>query len=124
MAIIEGGITMSDVVQINGSLVKTSKRLAIASNKYTKACREAAEKRTDYDVQWAQELLKADGETVSERQANTTIVCRDAMREARIAEAERDALRERLRALQAVLNATQTRAAFLKEEMRLAGRDY
>ena len=115
---------MSDVVQINGSLVKTSKRLAIASNKYTKACRDAAEKRTDYDVQWAQELLRAPGETVSERQANTTIVCKDSMREARIAEAMRDATKERIRALTAILNATQTRAGFLRDEMRLAGKDY
>ncbi len=115
---------MSDVAQINGSLIKTSKRLAIASNKYTKACQDAAERRTEYDVQWAQELLRASGDTVGERQANTTIVCRESMREARIAEAMRDALKERLRALQAILNATQTRASFLKEEMRLTGKDY
>jgi hypothetical protein len=36
----------------------------------------------------------------------------------------RDGLKERIRALQALLNATQTRAAFLKEEMKLAGADF
>jgi len=46
------------------------------------------------------------------------------MRDARIAEAMRDALKERIRALQAVLNACQTRAGFLKEEMRMTGRSY
>lgn len=115
---------MNDIAQINGSLIKTSRRLAVASNKYARACREAAEKRTDYDVQWAQELLRAPGETVSERQANTTLICRDAMREARIAEAMRDATKERIRALTAILNATQTRAGFLRDEMKLAGKDY
>lgn len=117
-------ISMSDVATISASLIKTSKRLAIASNKYTVACREAAEKRTEYDVEWAQELLRAPGDTVSDRQAYTTTVCKDSMLSARIAESMRDALKERIRALQAILNATQTRASFLKEEMRLAGKDY
>lgn len=115
---------MSEVNEINRTLTRLSRRIAVASNKYARACREAAEKRTEYDVTWAQQLLKARGETVSERQANTTILVKDVMLAARIAEGERDALKERLRALQSVLNATQTRAAFLKEELRLSGKGY
>jgi len=114
----------NDIATINASLIKTCERLAQASNEYSIACQEAADKRTDYDVQWAQELLKAPGDTVSERQAFVTGICAATMREARISEAMRDALKERIRALQAILNATQTRASFLKEEMRLAGKDY
>jgi len=46
------------------------------------------------------------------------------MREVRIAEALREALKERIRALESVLNACQTRASFLKAEMKLTGQNY
>ncbi len=113
---------MNDVAKMMAELTDYSRKLAIASNEYTDACRDAANRRTDYDVQWAQGLLRASGGTVSERQASTTLVCKDAMREARIAEAMRDALKERIRALESVLNATQTRARFLEGEMKLGDR--
>jgi hypothetical protein len=113
-----------DVARINDELRKYSQRLAIAVNEYVTACQDAANKRTDYDVLWAKELLKVKGKTVGERNAQVTIICESAMREARIAEGMQSALKERIRALESVLNATQTRASFLKEEMRLAGKDY
>jgi predicted ArsR family transcriptional regulator len=115
---------MSDVTKINGELIDFSRRLVLAVDEYDAASKDAANKRTDREVEWAQQLLKATGDTVGEREANTVLVCKDSIREARIAEAVRDALKERIRSLQAVLNATQTRASFLKEEMRLTGRDY
>lgn len=59
-----------------------------------------------------------------DRQAEATITCETEMREARISEPLRDATKERMRALESVLNATQTRASFLKAEMKLAGQDY
>ena len=64
-------------------------------------------------------MLKADGKTVSDREAEVIVICERAIRDCRISEAMRDALKERIRALQAVLNATQTRAAFLKAEMKI-----
>lgn len=115
---------MSDVAKINQELVEFSKKLAIASNEYTEACVDSAIKRSDYDVAKAKAMLKADGKTVAERDAEVMIICEPTMREARIAESMRDALKERIRALQSVLNACQTRAAFLKAEMQLAGKDY
>jgi len=115
---------LSDVATINNEPVKYSQRLATAVNEFDVACKDAAEKRTDYDVTWAKSLLKSQLKTVSERNSEAVVICESAMREARIAEAIRDALKERIRALQAVLNACQTRASFLKEEMRLAGKDY
>ncbi len=115
---------MGDVATINAELMKFSQRLATAVNEYDVACKDAAEKRTDYDVQWAKTLLKSQLKTVSERNSEAVVICESAMRDARIAEAMRDALKERIRALEAVLNACQTRAAFLKEEMKLAGKDY
>lgn len=115
---------MSDQAKINQELLDYSKKLAIASNEYTDACLQAAIKRSDYDVEWAKGMLKVEGKTVSDREAEATIICEYVMREARIAESMRDGLKERIRALQSVLNATQTRAAFLKAEMQLAGKDY
>ena len=115
---------MSDVSKINDELLGYSKKLAIASNEYSEACADAANRRTDRDVQWAKELLKSQGKTVSEREAETMIICESAVRDCRISEAMRDALKERIRALQAVLNATQTRAAFLKAEIQISGKDY
>ncbi len=112
---------MSDIAHINRELTETSQRLMIAVNEYDKACAEAANKRTDRDVRWAQEMLKADGKTVAERESEVMIICAAVVRECRISEAMRDALKERIRALQSTLNATQTRAAFLKAEMKFTG---
>jgi len=115
---------MADVAKINQELTEFSRKLAVASNEYTEACLEAAIKRSDYDVAKAKAMLKSEGKTVSDRESEVTIVCETVMREARISESTRDALKERIGALQSVLNATQTRAAFLKAEMQLAGKDY
>jgi hypothetical protein len=113
-----------DVARINGELVDTSERLTIAVEEYVDACRDAATKRSDYDVAWAKSLLKSQLKTIAERESEAVIACEASMREARIAEAMRDALKGRIRALEAILNSVQTRASFLKEEMRLTGRTY
>ena len=110
---------MSDVPRINQELLDYSRKLALAVNEYDKACVDAAAKRTDRDVQWAKEMLKAEGKTVSDREAEVMVICESVVRDCRISEAMRDALKERIRALQSVLNATQTRAAFLKAEMKI-----
>ncbi|MFN2513395.1 MAG: hypothetical protein ABR568_18475 [Pyrinomonadaceae bacterium] len=115
---------MTDVAKINQELADLSKKLAVASNEYSDACKAAANSRSDYDVAKAKAMLKSGLKTATERQAEATITCESVMRDARISEALRDALKERIRALESVLNAAQTRASFLKAEMKLAGRDY
>lgn len=115
---------MSDVAKINQELSSLSKKLALCSGEYSEACEKAANLRSTYDVAKARAMLKSTLKTATERRAEATIICEAEMREARISEALRDATKERLRALESVLNATQTRAAFLKAEMKLAGRDY
>ena len=115
---------MADIARINQELTDFSRKLAVASNEYTEACLDAAIKRSDSDVAQAKAMLKAEGKTVSDRESEVAVICETVIREARISEAVRDALKERIRALQSVLNATQTRAAFLKAEMQLAGKDY
>jgi ABC-type oligopeptide transport system substrate-binding subunit len=112
-----------DVVAVNRQLTRLSRRLAVASNEYTKASRKAADSRSDYDVSKAKAMLK-ELKTAVDRQAEATLTCETEMRAARIDEALRDAVKERLKALEAVLNATQTKASFLKAEMQLAGKGY
>ena len=115
---------MSEVIKINQELADLSRKLGLASNEYSKVCKDAAGFRSDYDVAKAKAMLKSELKTAADRQAEATITCETEMREARISEAMRDATKERLRALEAVLNACQTRASFLKAEMKLAGKDY
>lgn len=113
-----------DVATISAELTRYSKSLAEATNQFSDACRDAAEKRSTYDIERAKSLLRSQLKTVTEREAEALIACEVPMREARIAESLRDALKERVRALEAVLTACQSRASFLKEEMRLTGRSY
>jgi len=115
---------MSDLAKINQELADLSKKLAMASNEYSDACKEAATHRSDYDVARAKAMLKSALKTATERQAEATIACESVMRDARISEAMRDALKERIRALESVLNACQTRASFLKAEMTLTDQNY
>lgn len=115
---------MSEVTRISGELIAFSARLETAVSEYDKACRDFADRRTDYELARAKAILKSTAATAGAREAEAVIACESAMRESRIAEGLRDALKERIRSLQAMLNATQTRAAFLKQEMRLTGRDY
>lgn len=115
---------MSDATTINNELTRHSESLAMAVSQYDDACRDFAEKRTDYELARARALLRSTLKTAGAREAEATIACETVMRESRIAEGLRDALKERIRSLQSILNATQTRASFLKQEMRLAGRDY
>lgn len=109
---------MADLTKINQELLDYSRKLALASNEYTDACRKAANSRSDYDVSKAKTMLKSRLKTVGERQSEATEICEVEMRAARIDEAMRDALKERIRALLSVLNACQTRASFLKAEMK------
>jgi hypothetical protein len=114
---------MSDQVHIDNELQRISKALAVGTNEYKDLCQQAAEARDDYEIAKAKALLKADSKMkVDEKKATATLTCESEMRSAHIAEAKREAMKERLRGLQAVLNALQTRASFLKEEMKLAGR--
>ncbi len=113
-----------NVARINAQLTVLSKRLGIASHEYDEACEKAASARSNYDVSKAQAMLRSEQKSIALREAEATVACEAQMRESRIAEALRDALKERIRALEAVLNAKQTQAGFLRDEMRLAGKDY
>lgn len=95
--------------------MRLSKALGVAVNDYTDATKDAAEKRTAYDVLWAQAMLKTpDDKTQKIKEALATEVCAVQMLQARVAEAVRDALKERIRALETVLSVQQSRLRYIE----------
>lgn len=112
---------MSDLINIEQELVRLAGALDLLTTEYEGLCRRAADARTDYDVAWAKALLKIDqkGTTVAVREAIATEICATLMREARTAEAIRDAAKERIRALQSQLTVHQSRLRWLDEGRRI-----
>lgn len=113
---------MNDLISIEEELVRLARALSDLSDEYEGLCRIAADARCDYDVAWAKALLSHGGEkgiTVGVRDAMATQTCAKVMREARVAEAIRDAAKERIRALQAQLTVHQSRLRWMDEGRRL-----
>lgn len=109
---------MGDLVKIDAELQRLSKALAVAVNEYESVAVEAAELRSQYDVSWAQALLKFRFEkdsTEAIKKALATEVCAAEMTQARVKEAMRDALKERIRALEQVLSVQQSRLRHMEE---------
>lgn len=112
---------MSDLINIEEELVRLSSALNLLSEEFEGLCRIAADARCDYDVAWAKAMLAHDakGMTVAVREALATETCQKLMREARVAEAIRDAAKERIRALESLLTVHQSRLRWLDEGKRI-----
>jgi len=112
-----------DLVSIEQELVRLSNSLSGVIDEFEALCRIAAEARNDYDVAWAKALLKISTdnpkETVAVKDAMATTIVEGQMREARIAEAIRDAAKERIRALESMLTVHQSRLRWLDEGRRI-----
>lgn len=115
---------MSDLINIERELTRLAANLDQLTEDFQGLCRVAADARTDYDLAWAKELLrvhgKEEGSTQKVKEAVATQVCADQMREARIAEAIRDATKERIRALESLLTVHQSRLKWLDEGKRFS----
>jgi hypothetical protein len=111
---------MGDLISINNELLRLSKTLAKAVNDFEDASIEAAELRSAFDVKWAQSLLKFRFEDGTEaiKKAMATEVCQHEMTATRIKEAMRDALKERIRALQTVISTQQSRLRYMEDTER------
>lgn len=98
-------------------------QLYAASVEFRSLAHDAAIKRADYDVAYAQEMLKASAvegkRTVAEKEAEVVVIVANQMRAARIAEAMADGAKRHLTALQSNLTSIQTRASLLKTERSL-----
>lgn len=114
---------MSDLINIEEELVRLSTNLNDLTQDFEGLCRVAADARCDYDVAWAKAMLtfktSERGATVAVLEAMTTDACKGQMREARVAEAIRDAAKERIRALESLLTVHQSRLRWLDEGKRI-----
>lgn len=100
------------------------KELYKASVEYKTLAQDAATKRADYDVAYAQEMLKLPTDvkmTVAEKESTVVAIVADRLRHCRIAEAMADGAKRHLTALQSNLTSVQTRASLLKTEYYAAG---
>lgn len=112
-----------EISQITQELENYESQLYAASVEYKSMAQDAAVKRADYDVAYAQEMLKASAvegkRTVAEKEAEVVVIVANQMRAARIAEAMADGAKRHLTALQSNLTSIQTRASLLKTERSL-----
>jgi len=106
---------MSELVTINNELSRLITALRTAVVGFESAVKDAAEKRSTYDVEWAKAFLSVGEGTQKQRESEAVLIAANAMREARIAEATRDAFKERLRAIETTISVQQTRMKHLEE---------
>lgn len=112
---------MSDLINIENELVRLAKNLDSLTEEFQGLCRVAADSRTDYDLAWAKELLRindTEDATQKVKESMATQICAKLMREARVAEAIRDAAKERIRAIESLLTVHQSRLRWLDEGKR------
>lgn len=108
---------MSDKGNIEMELIKLANTYDELSVGYMVAVKDAVEKRHTLDMARARAFMKSEGKTADKRKAEVDLLC-DAMEfDAHLAEGIQEALKERMRSINAQLNACQTRAGFLKAEM-------
>lgn len=105
----------SDLISINEELSRLVAALRVAVVGYEKSIKDAAEKRTLYDVAWAKAFLSQGDGTQKQKESEAVLIVESYMRDARIAEATRDAFKERLRAIETTISVQQTRMKHLEE---------
>ncbi len=107
----------NDLVAVDAELMRLTQALRAAVAGFEKSVVEAAEKRSDYDVEYAGALLSKtdDDATQKVKEAQATLIVKDFMRAARIAEATREAYKTRVRAIETVISIQQSRLKFMAE---------
>lgn len=111
-----------EIHQIAQELEAYETQLYAASVEYRSLARDAAVRRAEYDVAWAQEMLRLPTDvkmTVAEKESSVVVIVQDRLKECRIAEAIADGAKRHLMALQSNLTSIQTRASLLKTERSL-----
>lgn len=110
--------------QIAQELEAYETQLYAASVEFRSLAQDAAVKRAEYDVAYAQEMLKVSAQTevkmtVAEKESAVVVIVADRLKACRIAEALADGAKRHLTALQSNLTSIQTRASLLKTERSL-----
>ena len=105
----------AELISIAAELNRLSSALRVAVAGFETSIKEAADARTTYDVEWAKALLSQTEGTIKEKESEAVLIVKDLMRSARIAEANRDAYKERIRAIEAVLSVQQSLLRHIEE---------
>src|SRR5688572_3784999 len=108
--------------KIEKELQNYEAELYTASVDYKDLAHSAAVQRAEYDVAWAQEMLKLPTDvkmTVAEKEAQVVKIVANQLRSCRIAESLAEGAKRHLSALQSNLTSIQTRASLLKTERSL-----
>lgn len=110
---------MSDYAHIEQELINLADTYDRLSVEYMEAVKDSVNKRHELDMERSRQTMKADPKlTVDRRKAFVDGICDAVEFEAHLAEGIVEALKMRMRSIDAQLNACQTRAGFLKAEMR------
>lgn len=113
------------ITDIEQELRNSEIELFNAATEYRQLVTYAADKRAKYDLEWAKELLKItttmkDAKlTVAEKEAMTLKAVESHFIPCRIAEAEAEASKRQLSAIQAIQSSIQTRSRLLQTELSL-----
>jgi hypothetical protein len=105
----------ADLISIAEELNRLSGALRTAIVGFEASIKEAADFRTTYDTEYAKAFLSQAEGTVKERESEAILIVKDLMRAARISEATRDAYKERIRAIEAILSVQQSLLRHLEE---------
>jgi hypothetical protein len=116
-----------DREQIEKVLRKYTDELDTVSGTLFTACEDYAQKENSYRMAKAQAFIKAGvqksasgkDKTVDEKRAEVDLLCESQRIDAHISEGLKEATKERIKSLHAIINAYQTIAAFEREQMRL-----
>lgn len=108
---------MADLIPVDKELTRLTQALRAAIVGFENAIKDAADKRSVYDVEYAKAMLtQTDGDATQKvKEAQAVLIVKDFMRDARIAEAIRDAYKERVRAIEAVISVQQSRLRHLED---------
>lgn len=106
-------------LEIESELIKLSAELLIEADKSGQAARDYKAKENDYRRAKAIAFLNSEG-TVDARKAKVDVACEDVRLKAHLAEAEYEAGKQKVYALQAAITAYQTIAKFTLAEFNLS----
>lgn len=123
---IDGIRVTEDITSIEAELKDIEAKIFTAANDYAKNTKDAANKRVEYDVEYAKTMIEIHGRkekmTVDQREAEAVVIVQRQMTDCRIAEAIADGSKRHLDALQAILSSIQTRSKLIQTERSLVGR--
>lgn len=110
---------MRDIILIRNRMSKLSRQYDEISQEFGDVVRKATNLRDDYELAKAKALLTADGKNIPERAAQVTVEVSELAAECHAAEGVVEVYKQRLKAISAMLLASQSEASLLKQEMKL-----